>query len=98
VGDRILAFEGNVIHSAEEITSLVRTLKPGDDVELTISRGADILPVHATLMGVAGSTPESRSPRSAADVGKLKRDLKTLQEEAQKLEEKIKALEAAPAR
>lgn len=98
VADRILAFEGSVIRSGEEITSLVRSLKPDDEVELTIARGTEILPVRATLSGIAGLPPAPPPPGSAGEIGKLKNELRKLQEEAQRLQEQIKTLEAAPAR
>lgn len=97
-GDRILAFEGSVIHSGDEITSLVRSLKPDDEVELTLARGTEILPMHATLAGIVGTAPAPPPPSGAADVGKLKRELRRLQEETRRLEQQIKAIEAAPAR
>jgi serine protease Do len=97
-GDRILAFEGSVIHSGDEITSLVRSLKPDDEVELTLARGTEILPMHATLAGIVGTAPAPPPPSGTADVGKLKRELRRLQEETRRLEQQIKAIEAAPAR
>jgi len=96
-GDRILAFEGSVIHSGEEITSLVRSLRPGDEVEMTVSRGAEIFPMRTTL-GAAVGAPSAPPPAShAAELGRLKRSLRKLEQETQKIEEQIKQLESAPA-
>ncbi len=98
VGDRILAFEGSVIHTADEITSLVRALRPGDEVELTVSRGADIFPVRAILDAAVGASPAGAPPSRAAELGKLRRSLRKLEEETRKLEEQIKTLESSPDR
>ena len=97
-GDRILAFEGSVIHSGEEITSLVRSLRPGDEIEMTVSRGADIFPMHATLDAAVGAPAAPPPPSRAAELGRLKRSLRKLEAETQKIEEQIKALESSPAR
>ena len=97
-GDRILAFEGSVIHSGEEITSLVRSLRPGDEVEMTVSRGAEIFPMHTTLDAAVGAPPAPPPPSRAAELGRLKRSLRKLEQETQKIEEQIKQLETAPAR
>ncbi len=98
VGDRILAFEGSVIRSGDEITSLIRALKPGDDVEVTIARGTDIFPLRAVLASAVGAPPAPPPPSRAAELGKLKRERRQLEEEIRKLEEKIKSLQSAPQR
>ncbi len=97
-GDRILAFEGSVIQSSEEITSLVRSLRPGDEVEMTVSRGPEIFPARAVLSAAVGASPALAPPARAAELVRLKRSLRKLEEESRKLEEKIKALESAPQR
>jgi len=97
IGDRVLAFEGSVIHSAEEITSLVRTFRPGDEVELTVSRDAEIFPVHATLAAVVGTPPVGSPNPRAAELSRLRQSLRRLEGESQKLEKRIKELEGNPA-
>lgn len=96
VGDRVLAFDGSVIHSADEITSLVRTYRPEDEIEMTISRGVEIFPIHATLAAAVGAPPTPHPPGRAAELSRLKRSLRKLEEETRKLEEQIKALEPSP--
>ena len=92
-GDKILAFEGTPVHSGEEITSLVRTMRPGDGVELTLSRGADIFPVRAVLEGaVRVSAMPHRSPHDD-ELLQLKKNLQKLETEQKKVEGRIKELE-----
>ena len=97
-GDRVLAFEGAVVHSSEEITSLVRALRPGDEIEMTISRESDIFPVRTVLAAAVGTPLAPPPPGRAAELGRLKRSLRELEEETRRLEEKIKAIETSPQR
>jgi len=95
-GDKILAFEGTPVHSGEEITSMVRTMRPGDGVELTISRGAEIFPVRAVL---EGAVRVSAMPHHAAqddELLQLKKNLQKLETEQKKVEGRIKELEGTP--
>ncbi|MBI4364684.1 MAG: trypsin-like peptidase domain-containing protein [Candidatus Latescibacteria bacterium] len=93
-GDRVLALEGSVIRSADEMTSLVRTYRPDDEIEMTISRGSDIFPLRATLGAAVGAPPATPPPGRQAELNRLKRSLRKLEEETRKLEEQIKTLEA----
>jgi len=96
-GDRILAFEGTVIHSGDEITSLVRSLKPGDEIEMTISRGSEIFPLHTTLdaaVRAPAPPPVDRGP----ELERLKRSRQQLEEETKKVETRIKELEGSSGR
>ena len=96
VGDRILAFEGTPVHSSEEITSLVRTMRPGDEVDLTLSRHADIFPVRTTLEG-AVRVPAMPPPTAReAELEQLKRSLEKLETDRKKVEDRIKDLEGTP--
>ena len=90
-GDRILALEGTVIHSGDEITSLVRSMHPGDEIEMTISRGAEIFPVRTTLEAVT-HTPAAPNG-GAAELERLKRSREKLEAEQKQVDERIKALE-----
>ncbi|HXF59762.1 MAG TPA: trypsin-like peptidase domain-containing protein [Candidatus Saccharimonadales bacterium] len=98
VGDRILAMEGTPVHTSEEITSLVRTMRPGDELEMTLSRSADIFPVHAVLEGAVSvpSMPHP-SPRDE-ELEQLKKNLHKLESETKKVEGRIKELEGPPPR
>jgi S1-C subfamily serine protease len=97
-GDRILALEGTPVHTSEEITSLVRTMRPGDELEMTLSRSADIFPVHAVLEGAVNvpSLPHP-SPRDE-ELEQLKQNLHKLESETKKVEGRIKELEGSPPR
>jgi len=98
VGDRILAFEGTPVHSSDEMTSLVRVLKPGDEVEMTVSRGADIFPLRATLEGALRAPVLPRPEDREDELKRLKRSLDKLDTERKQTEERIKALEGSPQR
>jgi serine protease Do len=99
VGDRILAFEGTPVHSSDEMTSLVRVLKPGDAIEMTVSRGADIFPVHATLEGALRAPVLPRPPDDRdEEIKRLRRSLDKLDTERKQTEDRIKALEGNPQR
>jgi S1-C subfamily serine protease len=97
-GDRILAFEGTPVHSSDEMTSLVRVLKPGDEVEMTVSRGADIFPVHTTLEGALHAPILPRPDDKSEEIKRLKRSLDKLDTERKQTEERLKALEGTPQR
>ena len=96
-GDKILAFEGTVIHSGEEITSLVRSMRPGDEVEMTVSRGSDIFPVRTTLDAAVGA-PIAPPLDRAGELERLKQSREKLEAESRKIEERIKALEGSSPR
>jgi serine protease Do len=98
VGDRILAFDGTPVHSSDEMTSLVRVLKPGDEIEMTVSRGADIFPVHATLEGALRAPVLPRPDERGEEIRRLKSSLEKLDTERKQTEDRIKALEGTPQR
>jgi serine protease Do len=98
VGDRILAFEGTPVHSSDEMTSMVRVLKPGDEVEMTVSRGADIFPVHATLEGALRAPVLPRPDDRSEEIKRLRRSLEKLETETKQVEDRIKTLEGPPRR
>jgi len=93
-GDKILAIDGTVIHSGEEITSLVRSMRPGDEIEMTVSRGSDIFPLRATLDAAVGG-PVAAPLDRAGELQRLKRSREKLDAESRKIEERIKALEGS---
>ncbi len=97
-GDRILAFEGSVINSGEEITDLVRALRPGDEIEMTISRGPEIFPVRAKLEAAVPAPTTGPPPDRATELRRLRDSLDKLGAEKRKVEERIKALEGNPQR
>jgi S1-C subfamily serine protease len=93
-GDRILAFEGTVLHSGDEITSLVRSSRPGDEIEMTISRGSEIFPVHATLDATVGP-PAMAPPADRKELERLKQSRQKLDAERKKVEDRIRKLEGS---
>jgi len=94
-GDRILAVESTPVHSSEEITSIVRPMRPGEEIEMTISRGSDIFPLRATLES-AVRVPAMPRPPKDDELDSLKRSLQNLEHETGKVEERIKELEGNP--
>jgi serine protease Do len=92
VSDRILAIDGEEMRTSDEITSLVRAMRPGDEISLTVLRDAEIHALKATL-GVA--TPEAALgvvPRSA-EIRAIHENLDRLRDETRRLEERLKMLE-----
>jgi S1-C subfamily serine protease len=97
-GDRILAFEGTPVHSSDEMTSMVRVLRPGDEIEMTVSRGADIFPLRTTLEGALRTPILPRPDDRDGEIKRLKRSLDKIETERKQTEDRIKALEGAPPR
>lgn len=95
IGDRVLAFDGNVIHSAEELTALVGTLRPGDDVDMTISRGNDIFPVRASLEAAVRAPGLRPHSEREAELRQLHDSLDKLESETKRVEERIRKLEGS---
>ncbi|HSQ59898.1 MAG TPA: S1C family serine protease [Acidobacteriota bacterium] len=96
VGDRILAMEGREMSQPEEITSLVRSKHPGDEIALTILRDAEIIPVKAVLGVIGGES--GPTPARAEQIRSLRTHLDSLREESIRLERRLKSLEATPRR
>lgn len=96
-GDIILAVNGEYVRQPEELTLRVRAMRPGDDVDLTVSRGPDILPLHATL-GSAVPAATAAEGSDTAELESLKRRLERLDAERRALEERIRALQQSPQR
>jgi serine protease Do len=92
-GDRILAFEGSPIHSSEEITSMVRSMRPGDEIEMTISRGPDIFPVRTTLESAVHAPLSPPAGSKDEELRRLKQSLQKLETETKKVEERIKEID-----
>jgi len=96
VGDRIVAMEGREMREPDEITALVRSMRPGDEIALTLLRDTDILAVRAVL-GTLGGEPGARAPR-AEQIQRIRSQLDSLNGESRRLEERLRILEKAPAR
>jgi S1-C subfamily serine protease len=54
-GDVIVAINGTAITSAQDVSSVVSALRPGDVITLRVVRGTKHLTLHVTL----GSAPKS---------------------------------------
>jgi putative serine protease PepD len=53
-GDRILAVDGETVATYEEFVVLIRSLRPGDEIELLIQRGDKQLTLDLTLGATVG--------------------------------------------
>jgi S1-C subfamily serine protease len=95
-GDRILAIQGQEARTADELTAFVRTSRPGDVVEVTVLRQAEIFPLLVTVGAAFQQPPVGPRPSTAADVRRMKRELQRLQAEQRRLEEQLRALEGTP--
>ncbi len=95
-GDRILAIDGQYVHTSDEVTEHIRAMRPGEGVDLTLARGDQIQPVHI-LLG-AGLPAEAARERSATEIEILKHRLENLEAERKAVQERIRALQSAPQR
>jgi serine protease Do len=102
VGDHILAMDGQEVRSAEELVSMVSTLRPGYDTEVTILRNAEILPLRIVVgSNITGPRPqgatrsEAAPALNAADKKALREHLLKLREEQRALEERLRGMEAS---
>ena len=93
VGDRILAMDGQEMKTSEEITTLVRGMRPGEEVDITVLRDAEIRAITATLGTVKGDATMS-APPTEAEIRAIHESLDRLREEQQRLEDRLKSLEA----
>ncbi|MEK7316104.1 MAG: S1C family serine protease, partial [Candidatus Eisenbacteria bacterium] len=92
VGDRILAIESAEMRTSEEITAIVRGMRPGDEISLTILRDSEIHPLVATLGAAAGDGASVGTPREA-EMRAIRENIDRLRDESRRLEERLKTLE-----
>jgi membrane-associated protease RseP (regulator of RpoE activity) len=52
VGDQITSFDGTKVSSWNQLASVIKNVKPGSTVPLTVDRGGKTLTLHATLASV----------------------------------------------
>jgi len=93
VGDRILAIDGEEMKTSEEITSLVRAMRPGEEIALTVLRDAEI---HALTAKLGTATPDANVgavPREE-EIRAIHENIDRLQDETRRLEERLKMLES----
>ena len=93
-GDRILAVDGQEVHAPEALTQVVRSGRPGDEIEITVFRGGEIFAVQASV-GAAFSEPPI-GPRMAREneVQQLKGELEQLERDRRRIETRIRELES----
>ncbi len=95
-GDRILAVDGEYVHTSDEVTEHIRSMRPGEEVELTVFRANEILPVRIVLG--AAVPADAVAARGATERDNLKRRLESLEAEKRAVEERIRALDTVPHR
>jgi ubiquinone biosynthesis protein UbiJ len=84
--------DGQEMKTSEEITTLVRGMRPGEEVDITVLRDAEIRAISATLGTVKGESTVA-APPSEAEIRALHESLDRLREEQQRLEDRLKSLE-----
>jgi len=97
-GDRILALEGQEMRSAAEVTLFVQAARPGDEVELTVLRDAEILPVRVLLGSNADAPRGTLTSERKRQVMKLREDLERAKAEADAIERRLREAETKPGR
>jgi S1-C subfamily serine protease len=98
VGDRILAVDGQEAHTADDLTALVRAMRPGDDVELTVLRKDDIFPIRVVLGAAFTNPPVGPRPSREEEIRRAKTDLNQLEMQKRQLEQRIRTLEGSSSR
>ena len=98
VGDRILAVDGQEAHTADNLTALVRAMRPGDDVELTVLRKDDIFPIRVVLGAAFTNPPVGPRPAPEDEIRRAKSDLNRLEMEKRQLEQRLRTLEGSSSR
>ena len=98
VGDRILAVDGQEAHTADDLTNLVRAMRPGDDVELTVLRKDDIFPIRVVLGAAFTNPPVGPRPSREEEIRRAKTDLNQLEIEKRQLEQRLRTLEGSSSR
>ena len=93
-GDRILAIEGQEVHAPELLTQLVRSGRPGDEIELTIFRAGEIFAVQAAVGAAFSEPPIGPRPARDGEVQRLKSELEQVERERRRLEARIRELES----
>jgi len=98
VGDRILAVDGQEAHTADDLTAIVRAMRPGDDVELTVLRKDDIFPIRVVLGAAFTNPPVGPRPSRDEEIRRAKSDLDRLEMEKRQLEQRLRTLEGSSSR
>ena len=93
-GDRILAIDGEEVHAPEALTQLVRSGRPGDEIELTLFRAGEIFAVQAVVGAAFSEPPIGPRPAREGEVQRLKGELEQLERERRRLEGRIRELES----
>lgn len=98
VGDRILAVDGQETHTADDLTAIVRAMRPGDDVELTVLRKDDIFPIRVVLGAAFTNPPVGPRPSREEEIRRAKSDLNQLEMEKRQLEQRLRTLQGSSSR
>jgi S1-C subfamily serine protease len=93
-GDRILAVDGVEVHAPDALTQLVRSGKPGDEIELTMFRGGEIFAVSAVVGAAFSEPPIGPRPSREGEAERLRGELDQLERERRRIETRIREIES----
>ena len=97
-GDRILAIDGQEVHAPDALTQLVRSGRPGDEIEVTLLRSGEIFAVQAVVGAAFVEPPIGPRPSAQGEVQRLKSELEQVERERRRLELRIRELELSRSR
>ncbi len=86
VGDIVTKIDGRTVTKSSELQELIARHRPGDEVQITIDRGGNVIQRSATLQTIEGTTEIATKERGQMQ-SVLGAELKTLtKDEAQKMD------------
>ena len=97
-GDRILALEGQEMQSPADVTLYVQAARPGDEIEMTVLRDTEILPVRVLLGSSTDAPRDALKGERKREVMKLREELSRTKSEAEALERRLRELESGSGR
>jgi len=97
-GDRILALEGQEMRSPADVTLFVQVARPGDEIEMTVLRDAEILPIHALLGSSADAPRVALTGERKRQVMQLREELARAKAEAEAIERRLREAESGTGR
>jgi len=97
-GDRILALDGQEMQSSSDVTLFVQGARPGDEIELTVLRETEILPVRVVLGSSADAPRANLNGDRKRQAMKLRQDLSRAKAEADTLERRLREVESGNGR
>ncbi len=97
-GDRILALEGQEMLNPSDVTLYVQAARPGDEIEMTVLRDSEILPVRVLLGSSTDAPRGALKAERKREMMKLRDELSRTKAEAEALERRLRELESGNGR